>query len=312
MTTSKQLWVTKHNPDTMDSYIFTNPAHKTQFEGWIKEGITPHILLTGLPGSGKTSGGKMLLNELKIDPADVLFINASVENGVDLIRNKVTNFASCMPFGEYRYVFLDECDAMSHEGQSALRGTMEKYDNTCRFILTGNYSNKIIPALHSRCQHISFDKLDKKEFTTRVVKILISENVEITDIEVVDEIVNAAFPDMRKCINLLQQNSLTGTLTAPSSADNSTDDFKISMIAMFRSKDFKEARKMICSQITLEEYDGVYRFFYENLDFWATDAESEAEAIIIIRNGICKHAIAGDPEINLAATLCELELLVKE
>ena len=148
----KELWVEKYRPTTLAEYVFRDEAQKQQVESWVKSGAIPHLLFSGAPGVGKTTLAKVLLHELDADWGDVLEINASRERGIDIIREKITNFSSTLPFGEFKYVILDEADYTTESAQAALRGAMEQYANSVRFILTCNYPHRIIPALHSRCQ----------------------------------------------------------------------------------------------------------------------------------------------------------------
>lgn len=304
------LWVEKFRPKSVSEYVFRDERQKKQVQSWIATGAIPHLLFTGSPGSGKTTLAKVLLHELGVDWGDVLEMNGSTENGVDEVRNRITNFATTMGFGEFRYVLLDEADYISPNGQAALRGVMEKFSNSCRFILTANYAHKIIPAIHSRCQGFVIEKLDRGEFAARVATVLISENVEF-DLETLDMYVAAAYPDMRKCINLCQMNSQQGSLDRPGEGESAEADYKLEMIALFRSKKYKEARKLICSQVGAEEYEDMFRFMYQNLDLWADTEDKENEAIVTIRNGLVKHVSCADPEINLSATLCELEIIAR-
>lgn len=306
----RELWVEKYRPKSVSEYVFRDDRQKKQVQSWIETGAIPHLLFTGSPGSGKTTLAKVLLNELGVDWGDVLEMNGSTENGVDEVRNKITNFATTMGFGEYRYVLLDEADYITPNGQAALRGVMEKFSNSCRFILTANYAHKIIPAIHSRCQGFVIEKLDRAEFTARVATILITENVNF-ELDTLDMYVASTYPDMRKCINLCQMNSQTGTLEAPGEGEAAEADYKLEMIALFRNKKYKEARKLICSQVGQEEYEDMFRFMYQNLDLWADTEDKENEAIVTIRNGLVKHVSCADPEINLSATLCELEIIAR-
>jgi len=306
----KQMWTEQYRPKSVSEYVFRDERQKKQVKSWIESGAIPHLLFTGSPGSGKTTLAKVLLNELGVDWGDVLEMNGSTENGVDEVRNRITNFATTMGFGQFRYVLLDEADYISPNGQAALRGVMEKFSNSCRFILTANYAHKIIPAIHSRCQGFVIEKLDRSEFTARVATVLITENVEF-ELETLDMYVASTYPDMRKCINLCQMNSQNGSLEKPGEGETSEADYKLEMIALFRSKKYKEARKLICSQVGAEEYEDMFRFMYQNLDLWADTEDKENEAIVTIRNGLVKHVSCADPEINLSATLCELEMLAR-
>ena len=151
----KELWVEKYRPKQVSEYVFRDLLHKQRIENWISEGGIPHLLFSGGAGTGKTTLALLLVNELKVAEYDFLQINASRDNGVDLMREKLTNFGQTMPFGEYKVVLLDEADYLTPNGQAILRGIMEQYHEILRFILTCNYPNRIIPAIHSRCQGLN-------------------------------------------------------------------------------------------------------------------------------------------------------------
>ena len=303
----RDLWVEKYRPNSIDTYVFRDDNQRKQVTGWKEDGALPHLLFSGAPGTGKTTLAKVLLQELDVDNMDILEINASNENSVDTIRSKITNFSSTMPFGDMKYVLLDEADYITPNGQAALRGVMEMYHTSCRFILTCNYPQRIIPALHSRCQGFHIEKLDIQEFTARLATICIDENVEI-DLDTLDTYVQASYPDLRKSINLVQQNVIEGKLQRPQDGDSGTSDWMLNAIEMFKEGKYKDARTLICSQARPEEYDDVYKFMYRNLSLWGVTEQTQDQAIVIIRNGLVKSVSCADPEINLAATLIELEM----
>ena len=303
----KELWVEKYRPSKITDYVFRDDNQRAQVAGWVNEGALPHLLFSGAPGTGKTTLAKVLLQELDVDSMDILEINASNENNVDTIRNKITNFSGTMPFGDMKYVLLDEADYITPNGQAALRGVMEMYHTSCRFILTCNYPNRIIPALHSRCQGFHIEKLDIKEFTARLATVCISENVDV-DLETLDTFVQASYPDLRKAINLVQQNVVDNALQKPQAGDQSQSDWMLNAVELFKASKYKEARTMIVSQARPEEYDDVYRFMYRNLQLWGKTEQQQDQAIVIIRNGIAKSVAVADPEINLSATLVELQM----
>ena len=170
-----------------------------QVSGWYKKGHYLTCYLVVLHRTGKTTLAKVLLQELDTDDMDILEINASNENNVDTIRNKITNFSSTT-LGDMKYVLLDEADYINANGRMALRGVMEMYHTSCRFILTCNYPQRIIPALHSRCQGFHIEKLDVNEFTARLAQICIDENVDV-DLETLDTYVPSKLSDLRKSIN---------------------------------------------------------------------------------------------------------------
>ena len=303
----KELWTEKYRPSSIGTYVFRDEGQRQQVSGWVEEGALPHLLFSGAPGTGKTTLAKVLLIELDVDNMDILEINASNENNVDTIRNKITNFSSTMPFGDIKYVLLDEADYITPNGQAALRGVMEMYHTSCRFILTCNYPQRIIPALHSRCQGFHIEKLDIQEFTARLATICIEEGVEI-DLETLDTYVQASYPDLRKSINLVQQNVVDNVLQRPQAGDQSQSDWMLNAIEMFKAGQYKDARTLICTQARPEEYDDIYKFMYRNLELWGTTAIQQDQAVIIIRNGMAKSSLCADPEINMAAVLIELML----
>jgi len=301
----KELWTEKYRPQDLDGYVFRDDAQRSQVQGWIDSGSIPHLLFSGAPGVGKTTLAKILINALGVDPYDVLEINASRENSVDTIRDKITGFVQTMPFGAFKVVLLDEADYITPNGQAALRGVMETYHASARFILTCNYPNRVIPALHSRCQGFHIERVDITEFTARAATVLVTEGVEF-DLDVLDTYVKATYPDLRKCLNLLQPNSQNGRLTAPSEADKSMGDWRLDCVDLFKQGRVREARTLLCQNATPEESEEIFRWMYDNLDLWGQTPEQQDQAIVIIRNGAANVALVADQEINLSATLIEL------
>ena len=301
----KELWTEKYRPDTLDGYVFRDEAQKNQVAGWVASGMIPHLLFSGSPGVGKTTLAKILINQLELNEYDVLEINASRENSVDAVREKITNFVATMPFGEFKIVLLDEADYISPNGQAALRGVMETYASSARFILTCNYPNKVIPALHSRCQGFHIDKIDTTEFTARIATVLVTEGVEV-DLDTLDSYVKATYPDLRKCINLVQMNTVDGKLVKPQESDNSTADYRLAVVDLFKQGKILEARKLLCTQVRPEEMDEVFRWMYDNLELWGTTQEQHDAAVLVIAKGLRNIPMVADQEINLAATLVEL------
>jgi DNA polymerase III delta prime subunit len=300
----KELWVEKYRPNTIDGYVFRDKHQKEQIESWIKQGSIPHLLFSGNAGIGKTTLAKILLNELDINDLDVLEINASRTNSVEDVRDKIVNFVQMIPFGNFKVVLLDESDYLSPNAQAALRGVMEEYHTTARFILTCNYPNRIIPAIHSRCQGFHIERTDITEFTARVATILVDENVDF-ELDTLDTFVKATYPDLRKCINTVQMNSLSGKLHTPEKGDTGEQDYKIEMVELFKKGKISEARKLVCSQARPEEIEDIFRWLYDNVNIFGDDSKQE-KAILIIKQGLVDHTLVSDPEINLAATLIRL------
>lgn len=252
-----------------------------------------------------TTLAKLLVNELDIDDADVLFLNASRTNSVDDVRNKITNFVQMIPFGPFKVVMLDEADFLSPASQAALRGVMEEYHSTARFILTCNFPSRIIPAIHSRCQGFHIEKIDQTEFTARAATILVEEGVEF-DLDTLDMYVKVTYPDLRKCINLLQQNTRDKILHRPAQSDAGQADWRFDMIDLFKAGKITEARRLLCGKLRAEEFEDVYRFVYDNLELFGDTAYKQDNAILIIKQALVDHTLVADPEINFSAAMVRL------
>jgi len=302
----KELWVEKYRPNTVDGYVFVDQSQREQVQQWIKDGSIPHLMLSGSAGTGKTTLAKLLINELGVDEYDVMWANGSTEARKIEWVDKLIGFCQTMPFGKFKVVLIDEADYMNKDSvQPALRNLMEDYSQTVRFILTCNYPHKIIAPIHSRCQGFHIVKTDHVEFTARVATVLLEENIAF-DMDVLDSYVKATYPDLRKCLNLVQLNSQTGELKQPSAADKSARDWRLECVDLFKRGKIRDARAVLCQNSNPEEAEDVFRWMYDNLDLWGDTPERQDQAIVIIRNGLVTNNSVADVEINLSATLIEL------
>jgi replication factor C small subunit len=302
----KELWVEKYRPNKVDGYVFVDDAQRDQVQQWIRDGSIPHLMLSGSAGTGKTTLAKLLINELGVDEYDVMWANGSKEARKIEWVDKLIGFCQTMPFGKFKVVLIDEADYMNKDSvQPALRNLMEDYSQTVRFILTCNYPHKIIAPIHSRCQGFHIVKTDHVEFTARVATVLLEESVAF-DMDVLDSYVKATYPDLRKCLNLVQLNSQGGELKQPSATDKSARDWRLECVDLFKRGKIRDARAVLCQNSSPEEAEDVFRWMYDNLDLWGDTPERQDQAIVIIRNGLVNHNAVADVEINLSATLIEL------
>lgn len=300
------IWAETHSPKNLDEYIFHDASHKRAFEQMVQAGGLPHLLLSGVQGSGKTTIAQILINELHVEPADVLVINASDENSVDVMRDKIKSFINTMPFGKFKVVLLEEADHLSLAAQAILRKYTEDPTSSARFIFTCNYEHRIIAPLKSRLQQFRFKASDKDGIAELVAKILIQEKVKF-NIDLLDKYVAIAYPDIRKIITLCQQNTYKGVLQDPTQ-ESEAGDYKFKLLDLIATDDWIQARTLACANVATEEWEDLYRFLYENLDKSAkfNNKDKWEAGIVVIADHLYKNAIIADQEINAAAMFIRL------
>lgn len=301
-------WVEKYRPKTVNDYVWKDEITKHKILEYIKDGVTPHLLFAGKPGTGKTSITNVILNELKIPKGDILWIYASRESNIETIRTKIGNFVTTWAMGPsgIKYVVLDELDSVSVAAQKMLRTDMERFISNVRFIATCNYIDRIEPAIRSRFTEFVFKEISLNDFTIKAAEILLNEGIPC-ELDTLEKFILASYPDMRKCINLLSQNTVNGVLSVSGLSNNEENyDDILTIVEVFRKGNIKKGRELIASKILPEQYTEIYRFLYNNLEIFGSKREDQENALLKIRKGIVDHSRVSAIEINLAAVLVEL------
>ena len=296
------LWVEKYRPSKLEDYV-GNEHLKNKVEGYLESGDVPHLLLYGKAGTGKTTLAKLIVNSIE---CDFMVINASDENNVDTVRNKVKNFASSMGFKPMKMIILDEFDYMTPNAQAILRNLMETFSKHCRFILTCNYVEKIIDPIQSRCQTFQIIPPTKKNVAIQIYKILKAENIEF-DVKDLVPIIDTAYPDIRKVINTCQMNCSKGVLKVD--VQNLLEnDYKIKVVDILKSNDDKRNKYMKVRQTIIDsrvmDFTDLFTLLYDKVDEYAGD--NTANVILLLGDGVTKSAQAIDKEIIAAATLIQI------
>jgi replication factor C small subunit len=306
----KPVWAIKYRPTSIADYIFQNESQREIISKFVAEKSIPNLLLSGHHGAGKTTLALILRNEVGVDESDFLQINASDENSVETIRSKIKSFVSTMCVGPFKLVLLDEADYISGSAQAALRGLMEdpNISANARFILTCNFPNKIMAPIRSRCQEFEFNKLDRDQMMEKAAITLMQEGVEVDSIEILESYVDASYPDFRKMLIMLEQNSVNGKLRAEPLTSEVGMDYKIQLIEMLDARNWQAMRSVVCNNVDDEEWVEVYQFLYGYIHELKrySDATKLKQAILIIADHLYKHGSVADPEINFTACCIRL------
>ena len=300
------LWVEKYRPNTMDTYI-GNDHLKSKVSVYLESGDLPHLLLYGRAGTGKTTLAKLLVNNID---CDYLYINASDENSVEVVRDKVKNFASTLGFQEMKVIILDECDYITPNAQAALRNLMETFSKNCRFILTCNYVERIIDPIQSRCQSFQIIPPDRKQVAQHMSNILDNENIKY-ELDNIVTIVNGGYPDIRRVINGAQRQVVNNELVI----DKNTiiqNDYKLQVLEILEKQDkknsFKNIRQLLAdSKVT--DFSDLFRLLFDTVDDWGKG--HIAESILILSKYQQSDAIVVDKEINVMAMFTEIIGVIK-
>ena len=311
----QKLWPEKYRPKTLDEYIFNDDVHREAFNKIVESKSIPHMLLSGIQGTGKTAIAQILIRECideDVRDTDVLIINASDQNSVDDVRGQIKSHILSYGMGPYKVVLLQEADYLTPNAQGILRDYMEEYEEHCRFILTCNYAHKIIPAIKSRCQQFTFKNPNHDDIVERVVQILLTEKVSITqdDVDVVWQHVENNYPDIRAIINSLQQHTNGTKLSPPASSSSSTvQDYKTTLATRVSTDDWDTLRSELSFGTSDSDWEEVFELLYKNLDSspkFSKDKEKWGEGIVPTAEHLNRHYLSGKPHINGASLIIQL------
>lgn len=301
----QKIWCEKYRPQCVADVIVKDEHDRRTFAQYVKEGEIPNLLLYGGPGTGKSSMSLALIRDVGVDRSDILKINCSDEK-IDAMRDKVKAFAMTMPVGKFKVVRLEELDGIGHEAQKLLRDLMEVSSNSCRFIATCNYVNTVMPPLRSRFQEFQFASPSKDEVLIKAAEILEAEQVAF-DLDDLEKVVAAGYPDFRKVIQLMEQSSKTGKLVIK--GGDAARDWKLELLPLIEAGDIKGAREVVCASATKEELVDVYRFLYDNLHRMKK-LKHQDQAVVLIAQYQYQHGFVADPELQVAALFIEIAALV--
>ena len=305
------LWVEKYRPDSLESYI-GNKHLKSKIKLYLENGDLPHLLLYGRAGTGKTTLAKLLVNNIECDH---LYINASDENSVDTVRNKVRNFASTIGFKDMKVIILDECDYITPNAQAALRNLMETFSKHTRFILTCNYVERIIDPIQSRCQSFQIVPPSRKEVAVHLTSILKEEEADF-EMDDVATLVNGGYPDIRRVINFAQRQIVDGKLSIDQNnlvaVDLNVNVFSSQIVNVLKTQSKKDAfvtiRKMLADN-QISDFADLFRLLYDEVDDYGKG--HIAECILTIAKYQLSDAQVVDKEINAMAMLIEILGIIK-
>ena len=305
--TENTLWVEKYRPQTLKDYI-GNDLLKEKVQSYLDNNDVPHLLLYGKAGTGKTTLAKIIAQTIE---CDMMVINASDENNVETVRNKVKNFASGAGFKGFKIIILDEFDYMTPNAQAILRNLMETFSRHTRFILTCNYHEKIIEPILSRCQTFAVNPPSKKEVAVHVTEILNKEGIRF-DIKDVADIISSFYPDIRRVMNTCQLQSSKGELKV----DKQTilqADFKNKIVDILAGGEEKRNAYIQIRQLVgdnkVNDFAELYSALYERLDDYA--AGNTANVILELSQGQFRDALVIDKEICFMATIIAIINIIK-
>ena len=300
---SHSLWVEKYRPMDLSTYV-GNEHLKEKVKVYLESEDVPHLLLYGKAGTGKTTLAKIITKNID---CDYMYINASDENKVDDVRNKIKTFASSVGFKSLKVIILDECDYLTPNAQAALRNLMETFSKHCRFILTCNYVERIIDPIQSRCQSYKVVPPSRKEVAQQLVYILKEENCtfELDDIAL---IVNAGYPDIRRVINSAQRQIVNGKLKVDVGSVIQ-NDYKIKLLESLTPDTKPNVIRQLLADNSITDYSELYRLLYDEIETYSNGKVSEC--ILAIAEGQYQDVHVVDKEINFMSTIVKLLRVIR-
>ena len=297
--TNHSLLVEKYRPNVLENYV-GNKNIKSVISKYLEQNDIQNFIFYGPAGTGKTTLAKLIVNNLD---CDYVYINASDERGIETIRDKVSSFASVASFKPIKVVILDEADFLTIQAQASLRNIIETFSRTTRFILTCNYVERIIDPLQSRCQVLKVVPPTKKITALHLLKILNQENIRHTDEDIIS-IVNQFYPDLRKCINAIQANTVNSQLKLDKSVLFSSNYVNKVINELGKDKpNFKNIRQIIADANT-DDYEELFRELYDSASEYMPG--KEGTVAILVNDHQYKANFRIDKEINIMSLINNL------